>query len=228
MSLIDRILRVIRANFNSLVSNAEDPEKILEQNMMEMQEYLIQLRQAIAAAIANRRRTERHANQAQSHSEEWYRRAKLAVNQGSENLAREALTKRKEYQEATTTLLKQVDEQNEVVAMLRNNMRALELKISDMKTRKDMFIARIRSAETSAKLQEILNGVREIGSLSAFEWMEDKILHLESQQEVMPVSSTKIDTLEDSSNINGELANIKMQPKYIGHPESKQLPKNNN
>ncbi len=112
--------------------------------------------------------------------------------------------------------------------MLRNNMRALELKISDMKTRKDMFIARIRSAETSAKLQEILNGVREIGSLSAFERMEDKILHLESQQEVMPVSSTTIDTLEDSSNINGELTNIKMQPKYIGYPESKQLPKNDN
>lgn len=223
MSLIDRILRVMRANFNSLVSNAEDPEKILEQNIIEMQENLVQLRQAVAAAIANQRRTERHANQAQSHSEEWYRRAQLAVKQGSEKLAREALTKRKEYQEATTTLLKQVNEQNEVVAMLRSNMRALELKISDIKTRKDMFVARIRSAETSARLQEILNGIREISGLSAFERMENKILQLESQTELMSVSSANIDTLEDNSNINGELANIKAQLKYMENPETKQL-----
>ena len=92
-----------------------------------------------------------------------------------------------------------------------------------MKIRKDIFIARIRSAETSARLQEILNGIREISGLSAFERMENKILQLESQTELMSVSSANIDTLEDNSNINGELANTKAQLKYMENPETKQL-----
>ena len=61
MEVINRILRVIRANFNSLVSNAEDPEKILEKAFMEMQENLVQLRQGVAQAIATQKRTERQA-----------------------------------------------------------------------------------------------------------------------------------------------------------------------
>ncbi|MGL4622036.1 MAG: PspA/IM30 family protein, partial [Chroococcidiopsis sp.] len=98
MGLIDRILRVIRANFNALVGQAEDPEKILEQTVMDMQEDLVQLRQAVAQAIATQKRTERQAHQAQSNSEEWYRRAQLALQQGNDVLAREALTRRKSYQ----------------------------------------------------------------------------------------------------------------------------------
>jgi phage shock protein A len=66
MGLIDRILRVIRANLNSLVGQAEDPEKILEQAVEDMQQDLIQLRQAVAQAIATQKRTERQASQAQS------------------------------------------------------------------------------------------------------------------------------------------------------------------
>ena len=233
MGLIDRILRAIRANFNSLVSNAEDPEKILEQTVMEMQENLVQLRQAVAAAIANQKRTERQANQAQSTAEEWYRRAQLAMQQDNEPLAREALTKRKGYQETATAFSQQVEEQNQVVAKLKKDMRALELKISEMKTKKDMYIARARSAETSAKLEEMLNGVSGTSSLSAFERMEDKVLQLESQTEAISVSGTdnlkqKFAFLEAGSDIDAELANMKAQLKGVENSEPKQLPNSDN
>jgi phage shock protein A len=234
MGLLDRMLRVIRANFNGLVAKAEDPEKILEQTVMEMQENLVQLRQAVAAAIASQKRTERQANQAQSTAEEWYRRAQLAIQQGNEPLAREALTKRKAYQETATALLQQVEGQNTVVAKLKKDMRALELKISDVKTKKDMYIARARSAETSARLQEMLNGVGGTSSLSAFERMEDKVLQLEAQTEAMSLSGTddlekKIASLESSSDIDVELANMRAQlAKGVENPEPKQLPNGDN
>ncbi|MDJ0620016.1 MAG: PspA/IM30 family protein [Calothrix sp. MO_192.B10] len=234
MGLIDRILRVIRANFNSLVSGAEDPEKILEQTVMEMQENLVQLRQAVAAAIASQKRTERQANQAQSTAEEWYRRAQLALQQGNEPLAREALTKRKAYQDTATALYQQVEEQNNVVTKLKKDMRTLELKITDVKTKKDIYIARARSAETSARLQEMLNGVDGTGSLSAFERMEDKVLQLEAQTEAMSLSGNdnleqKFASLEAGSDIDAELANMKAQlASGAENPQPKQLPNSEN
>ncbi|QOV23001.1 PspA/IM30 family protein [Anabaenopsis elenkinii] len=216
MEIIKRILRIIRANINSLLGNAEDPEKILEQAVMEMQDNLVQLRQGVAQAIASQKRTERQAAAAQSTSEEWYRRAQLALQQGNEVLAREALTKRKAYQETATALSSQIEQQNDIVARLKKDMRSLELKISEAKTKKDMYIARARSAQASVRLQDMLDTSSATSSLNAFQSMEDKVLQLEAQSEAMAQLGTddlqkQFDSLEAGSDIDRELAILKGQ-----------------
>ncbi|WP_016874628.1 PspA/IM30 family protein [Chlorogloeopsis fritschii PCC 9212] len=214
MGLIDRIGRVIRANINSLIGTAEDPEKVLEQAVIEMQDNLVQLRQAVAAAIASQKRTERQAAQAQSAAEEWYRRAQLALQQGNEPLAREALTKRQAYQKTAIDLSNQIEEQTSVVARLKKDMRELELKISELRTKKDIYIARARSAEASVRLREMLDGVSGTTSLNAFERMEDKVLQLEAQKDAIAVAGT--DELEKKfavleSSVDNDLAQMKAQ-----------------
>ncbi|MDM9384385.1 PspA/IM30 family protein [Chlorogloeopsis sp. ULAP01] len=214
MGLIDRIGRAIRANINSLIGATEDPEKVLEQAVIEMQDNLVQLRQAVAAAIASQKRTERQAAQAQSAAEEWYRRAQIALQQGNEPLAREALTKRQAYQKTATDLLNQIEEQSSVVARLKKDMRELELKITELRTRKDIYIARARSAEASVRLREMLDGVSGTSSLSAFERMEDKVLQLEAQKDAIAVTGT--DELEKKfavleSSVDNDLAQMKAQ-----------------
>lgn len=226
MEIIKRILRIIRANINSLLGNAEDPEKILEQAVMEMQDNLVQLRQGVAQAIASQKRTERQAAAAQSTSEEWYRRAQLALQQGNEVLAREALTKRKAYQETATTLSSQIEQQNDIVARLKKDMRSLELKISEAKTKKDMYIARARSAEASVRLQDMLDTSSATSSLNAFQRMEDKVLQIEAQSEAMAQLGTddlqkQFDSLEAGSDIDRELAILKGQAL---NQQQKQLP----
>ena len=216
MEIIKRILRIIRANINSLLGNAEDPEKILEQAVMEMQDNLVQLRQGVAQAIASQKRSERQAAAAQSTSEEWYRRAQLALQQGNEVLAREALTKRKAYQETATTLSSQIEQQNDIVARLKKDMRSLEFKISEAKTKKDMYIARARSAQASVRLQDMLDTSSATSSLNAFQSMEDKVLQLEAQSEAMAQLGTddlqkQFDSLEAGSDIDRELAILKGQ-----------------
>jgi phage shock protein A len=216
MGLIDRILRVIRANLNAIVGQAEDPEKILEQTVAEMQEDLVQLRQAVAQTIATQKRTERQAHQAQSTADEWYRRAQLALKQGNDALAREALTKRKSYQETATAMTAQLDQQNTVVVRLKKDMQALESKIAEAKTKKDMYIARARSASASARLNETLGGINTKSSLSAFERMEEKVLQLEAQSQAIAELGTddlqkKFSALESSNNIDAELAQMKAQ-----------------
>lgn len=194
MGIFDRLWRVIRANINSLVSGAEDPEKILEQTVTDMQNDLVKLRQAVAQAIATQKRTERQCYQAQSTADEWYRRAQLALQKGQENLAREALTRRKSYHETATVMKVQVEQQKQMVEKLKQNMRQLEQKISEAKLKKNMYIARARSARASEKLNEMLGSVNTGNALSAFEQMEEKIMQLEAKSEAMAELGT--DSLE--------------------------------
>ncbi|MCM0593344.1 MAG: PspA/IM30 family protein [Gloeotrichia echinulata IR180] len=214
MEVMKRIVRVIRANVNSLIASTEDPEKILEKTVLEMQENLLQLRRGVAQAIAIQKRTQRQATLGQSTAEEWYRRAQLALQQGNETLAREALTKRRVYQETATALFHQIDEQQELVTKLKKDMRTLELKIAEAKTKKDMYIARARSAEASFRLQELLSEVSPTSSLNAFERMEAKVLQIEAKSEAMAQLSgdnlqQRITSLESTHDIDAELAAMK-------------------
>ncbi|MBD0394867.1 PspA/IM30 family protein [Microcoleus sp. herbarium2] len=216
MGLFDRLWRVIRANINSLVGAAEDPEKILEQAVMDMQEDLVQLRQAVAGAIAAQKRTERQCSQAESTAAEWYQRAQLALQKGEENLAREALTRKKSYQETATAMKASLGQQNAVVTQLKENMRALESKISEAKSKKDMYIARARSAKASERLQEMMGNLNTGSALSAFERMEEKVIQLESRSEAIAELGTndlekKFLSLEGAEDVDSELAAMKAQ-----------------
>ena len=216
MGLFDRLWRVIRANINSLVGAAEDPEKILEQAVMDMQEDLVQLRQAVAGAIAAQKRTERQCSQAESTAAEWYQRAQLALQKGEENLAREALTRKKSYQETATAMKASLGQQNAVVTQLKENMRALESKISEAKSKKDMYIARARSAKASERLQEMMGNLNTGSALSAFERMEEKVMQLESRSEAIAELGTndlekKFLSLEGAEDVDSELAAMKAQ-----------------
>ena len=216
MGLFDRLWRVIRANINSLVGAAEDPEKILEQAVMDMQEDLVQLRQAVAGAIAAQKRTERQCSQAESTAAEWHQRAQLALQKGEENLAREALTRKKSYQETATAMKASLGQQNAVVTQLKDNMRALESKISEAKSKKDMYIARARSAQASERLQEMMGNLNTGSALSAFERMEEKVMQLESRSEAIAELGTndlekKFLSLEGAEDVDTELAAMKAQ-----------------
>ena len=216
MGLMERIGRLFRSNVNSWTAQREDPEKILEQAVYEMQENLVQMRQGVAQAIATQKRTERQAAQADSTQEEWYRRAQMALEQGNDALAREALTKRKAYQQSSSALASQIGQQKTLVAKLKKDMQALELKISEAKTKKDMYIARARSAEASLRLQEMLGETGDTSSLKAFEKMEDKLLELEAKQEAIAASDTdelenKFASLSESDDVDAELSAMRAQ-----------------
>jgi len=216
MGLLDRIGRLIRANVNSLVGQAEDPEKILEQTVLDMQEDLIRLRQAVAQAIATQKRTERQCQQATSTAQEWYQRAQLALQKGDDGLAREALTRRKTYQDTATALKTQVEQQKTIVTQMKQNMLALESKLAEAKTKKDMYIARARSAKASERLNEMMGKVGTTGAMAAFERMEEKVLQLEARSEAIAELNTdsleqQFTALESGNNVDAELEALKAQ-----------------
>jgi phage shock protein A len=230
MGLFDRIGRVVRANLNSLISQAEDPEKILEQTVMDMQDDLIKLRQAVAQAIATQKRTERQCSQAQINAEEWYRRAQLALQKGDEVLARDALNRRKALQETAHALQTQIDQQRGIVNKLKDNMRTLESKLAEAKTKKDIYIARARSAQASQRLNEMLGNVGTRDARAAFDRMEQKVLQIEAEAEAIAELNSE-GNLEkqfkalESSSVDAELAAMKAQLINTSPPASLPIPR---
>ena len=139
MGLFDRIKRVVGANLNDLVSKAEDPEKILEQAFIEMQEDMVKLRQGVAQAIAAQKRTEKQYNEGQNEINKWQRNAQLALQEGDESLARQALERKKTYTDTATALKTSLDQQNVQVDGLKKSLIQLESKISEAPGKKKML-----------------------------------------------------------------------------------------
>ena len=213
MGLFDRISRVVRANGNQLVNGAEDPEKVLQQTVLDMQNDLVSMRQAVAQAIATQKRTERQYTQAKRTAQEWYNRAQLALQKGDEPSAKAALTRRQTYLKTAQTLEPQIDQQKQIAAQLKANMGRLEQKISEARTQKDMYIARARAAQSSVRLNEMISK-RAPGGLSAFENMESRVLELEAQAEATAIASTdsleqQFSQLENQDNVAHQLLELK-------------------
>ncbi|MEM0981945.1 MAG: PspA/IM30 family protein [Cyanobacteria bacterium P01_H01_bin.58] len=186
MNVLGRLVQVIRSQVNNWVQETEDPEKILDQALMDMQSDLIQLRQSIAQAIATQKRTERQCHQTRNLIQEWYNRAQLALRKGNEAEAREALAQRQSYVQMVAQLDGHMQEQQRIVASLKTNMRDLEVKIADARTRRDMYVARVRSAEASQRIQDLVSQVgSQRSSTGALGRMEEKVLELESQAEAI-------------------------------------------
>lgn len=229
MGLFDRISRVVRANVNDMVSKAEDPEKILEQAIVDMQEDLLQLRQAVAKAIAARTKTEQQYNQNQSTANSWQQRAQLALQKGDEALAREALQRKKGYAETAALLKQQLDQQTSQVDTLKRNLIALEGKISEAKTKKNMLKARAQAAKANEQLQDMVSGLNMGGSMAAFERMEEKVLELEARSQAsLELGGADLDSkfaaLEAGSDVDDELAAMKAQMLGGSAPSQAQLP----
>lgn len=216
MGLFDRVSRVVRSNLNAAVSAAEDPEKILDQAIIDMQEDLVQLRQAVASAIASQKRVQQQYNQTQSEANNWQQRAQLALQKGDENLAREALSRRKVQLETSTALKGQLDSQSATVDTLKRNLIALEGKISEAKTKKDMLKARASAAKANEQLQGTVGRMGTSSAMAAFERMEDKVLQMEARsQAASELAGADLESqfaaLESGSDVDDELAAMKAQ-----------------
>ncbi|MCX7594633.1 MAG: PspA/IM30 family protein [Fischerella sp.] len=221
MGLFDRIRRVVSANLNDMVSKAEDPEKMLEQAILEMQEDLVQLRQGVAQAIAAQKRTEKQYNDAQNEINKWQRNAQLALQKGDENLARQALERKKTFTESSTALKASLDQQTAQVENLKRNLIQLESKISEAKTKKEMLKARITAAKAQEQLQGMVRGMNTSSAMAAFERMEEKVLMQEARaQSAGELAGADLEhqfaALEASSDIDDELAALKAQMSLPG------------
>ena len=184
MNIAGRFFKVITSNVNSVLSNFEDPEKMLDQAVQDMQKDLVRIRQSYAEISATQKRAEVAKTQAEKLAADWYKRAQLALEAGDEELAKEALSRRQIQLESVETLTKQITTQAGAITKLYDSMMELDTKIGDAKRQKDEFVARARTAKASQQVNDMLSTVSGSTSMDTFEKMKEKVESMEAEAEV--------------------------------------------
>jgi len=184
MNLFDRFSRVAKSNINNVLKTMEDPEKIMNQAVEDMQGDLVKIRQSYAEVTASQRRFVKQKEAADAMGDDWYKRAQLALENGNDELAREALTRRQQQIDAAAALQDQIDVQNQSIDKLYEGMQVLESKIMESRAKKEQMVARARTAQSTQKVNDMLGGVTGKTSMDAFNRMEEKVEALEAAAEV--------------------------------------------
>jgi len=183
MGILDRAKRIFKANINAALSKAENPEKMLTQIVSDMQEQIIKVRQQVAAAIADQRKIEKQWRQYEEEAKTWQERAKLALQKGNEELARQALERKNQARELADEFKIQLDKQTTAVQQLKESLRDLEMKVEQARRKKNLLIARQKRAEAQKRIHDTIAGMKEGSAFEAFERMSQKVDEIEAQAE---------------------------------------------
>ncbi|XP_024387716.1 membrane-associated protein VIPP1, chloroplastic isoform X3 [Physcomitrium patens] len=185
MNIFSRIARIFRSYVEQFVGSSEDPERIIDQAVEDMNTDLVKLRQTAAQVVAAKRILENKFLAAQQASNEWYKRASIALEKGDEVLAREALKRRKAFADSAKSLKSQLDQQVSVSDRILSSTRILESKIYEARNKKDLLKARAQSAKTAKEVNEVLGSVDTTSALSAYKRMEEKVERLEAEADAI-------------------------------------------
>jgi phage shock protein A len=214
MGILDRMSRLIRANINDLIDRAEDPEKMLNELLREMESSIRDARMQVANMIAQEKELEADLQQAQRDSREWERRAELAVNAGKDDLAREALRRRRDAESIATVYATQLTSQQEMVTKLKQQLKMLEAKHDEAESKRDVLIARHRATQAQRQMTETLSSLPGLDSFSELDRMERRIRQEESKTQALgELQGEDLDwqfaELDRDEDIEGELAALK-------------------
>ena len=217
MSVFSRMSTIFKANVNDALTKAEDPEKVLNQITIEMNEQLVDTKQKVAAAIADEKRLQRQYQETAEQAKGWEEKATIAVEKERDDLAREALARRNEAQQLADEYKIQWDKQRQAVDQLKEHLRSLELKIGEAGRKKNLLIARQKRANAQKQIHETMAGMKDSGAFDTFDRMEQKVGDMEARADAAAeMADFERDPLEDefaalekNDNVDDDLAALK-------------------
>ncbi len=157
MNLLERVLTLLRANINTLVEKADDPEKVLRQLQLDMHNQLVQVKTQVATAIAEGRKLQSRAKEKKVEAEMWQRKAEQAVQQDNDAAARDALIRYNEIIKQAQRYQQQHKDQEQLISTMRSILRQLEAKIAEVETTIELLVARKRNALLQQRVFDALN-----------------------------------------------------------------------
>src|SRR5216117_820311 len=175
MGIFDRLSTLIRSNINDLINRAENPEKMLNQLIVDMRSQLAKAKQQVAAAIADEKRLSAQVDTEKKSAEDWERRAVLAVQEGRDDLAKQALLRHNEHAQGAVQLHETWVKHREETEQLKLSLRQLNDKIEEAKRKKNILVARSKRAEAQQRIQETMSGLSDKSAFESFERMAEKI-----------------------------------------------------
>lgn len=200
MGLLERVSTLIRANLNDLIDKAEDPEKVIKQIILDMQNQLLQVKTQVAIAIADEKLLEKKRKENEDRSTEWLQKAELAVTKKDDELARAALERHRSYKQIAVSFAEQVQDQQHEVEKLKTALRKLDQKLEEARNKSDMLLARHRRSRANGRAADIRTQMADAPAAEGFDRMKDKVLRNEA------IAEAKTEMLWESTSIDDRFA----------------------
>ena len=191
MALLERVSTLVRANLNDLIDKAEDPEKMIKQVILDMQNQLLQVKTQVAIAIADQHLLEKKQKENEDKVAEWMRKAELAVDKKQDDLARAALQRVESYRDLSGSFAQQVLDQKAQVENLKTALRQLDQKLTEAQAKADLLIAQHRRARAVGKASDAKINIGDRSKAAAFDRMKHKVVREEA------VSQAKVEIAVD-------------------------------
>jgi phage shock protein A len=180
MALLERVATLVRANINDLVDKAEDPEKMIKQVILDMQNQLLQVKTQVAISIADQHVLEKKMKENQDLEQQWLRRAEMAVDKKDDALARAAVERSMSHKSLAESFKQQVEDQRTQVENLKGALLKLQQKLAEAQSKSDMLIAQHRRSRALGKATDASLAVGDDSKAAAFDRMKHKVQHSES------------------------------------------------
>jgi phage shock protein A len=195
MALMERVATLVRANLNDIIDKAEEPEKMIKQVILDMQNQLLQVKTQVAIAIADQHLLEKKRKENLDKSTDWTRKAELAVDKKEDDLARAALERSLSYRSLAEDFGEQVADQTAQVENLKSALRKLEQKLAEAQAKSDVLIAQHRRARALNKAGDARLAIGNPSSAEAFDRMKGKV----QRHEALSQAKAELtgDTIED-------------------------------
>lgn len=204
MGIFGRLGTLLKANVNDVISKAEDPEKILNQLILDMKDQLIEAKKQVAVAIADEKRLKKQLDNELHMAREWEKKAMMAVRAGRDDLAKEALRRKSEHDDIASQYNAQWEAQKAAADKLRESLRQLNNKIEEAKRKKNLLIARKKRAEAQQQIQNTMSSLSDTSAFDTFDRMSSKIDQMEAEAE----ASAELVSDIDGTNLENQFANL--------------------
>lgn len=195
MALMERVATLIRANLNDLIDRAENPEVVIKQVIVDMENQFMQVKTQVAVAIADQHLLEKKRQEQTEKSADWMRKAELAVDKQQDDLARVALENAERCRALADNFQQQAADQKAQVDTLKTALGKLEQKLAEARSKRDVLIAQHRRSRAMTKASEARICIGDAGNAAAFDRMQDKVQREEAISEAQ--SGLAGDNLDD-------------------------------
>jgi phage shock protein A len=187
MAVLERVAALVRANLNDLIDRAEDPEKMIKQVILDMENQLLQVKTQVAISMADLHLLQKKHAEQEDKSAEWMKKAELAVDKQQDDLARAALERYQSFTKLAEGYTQQVTEQRNQVDSLRKALDQLEQKLTEARSKSDVLIAQHRRARALGKANDAQIAAGGSGPAAGFDRMQRKVMHSEAVSQAKSV-----------------------------------------
>jgi phage shock protein A len=218
MGVFTRLKDIINSNLNAMLDAAEDPDKLIRLMIQEMEDTLVEVKANCAGAIAARKRAEKAVTSAETAIVTWEERARLALEKGREDLAREAIRERRRLEDLRDAHAKEATGCDEVVSRYKEDIAAVEAKLVDARQRHRLLVQRHKRAKTHERTRGVIERVTRYDAVTKFDQLEQRIERMEAFQEIdpdlqKPSLEEAFAALKEADAIEEELARLKREPR---------------